>query len=434
MSRGRRKAKTKTAKRLITIHSQKGGVGKTMIALYLARKFAQQVDGGQGVRTVLLDADLTGTSLAEALPLRAPKITETGFHEFHETRDLLREISQEPGSQLPWSNPEGNRVQFLNDLLFCDPIRYGNLMDNSDFNKPSGFNKRQLLWKIADPREDDQGGNELGLLRVIPSSAMPRHIDRCIPYVYKEAATGFLENRLAQIVISLWTEDWGMGKPFDVIVIDTPPVIKGISRAVLELADDKPRTEDKCLSDVDDKTGGLSEAVRPHELRSTAIFVSSADVQDFVALTRTLDESLLRWSKNAESSRKGRSASKVISEDRVRLLLNRIPAVGVETGNGLQLLKERYTIVNYYTEQYLQYHSPQYGSLKRASRGKNALTPSPLAAKEDRTFTITVDEVLGAMYVGRLQMERFLYSGEIDEGIEGLGALYRSLSNEHPEP
>ena len=84
-------SETKPKKTLITVHSQKGGVGKTLISLYLARRLAEPTTSHGGeLRTVLIDADLTGTSLADVLGLEAPK-RSGGFHDVNRTIDLLRE-------------------------------------------------------------------------------------------------------------------------------------------------------------------------------------------------------------------------------------------------------------------------------------------------------------------------------------------------------
>jgi hypothetical protein len=46
--------------RIYTIHSQKGGVGKTSIALALAG-----MTGARGKKTLIIDADMTGASVAD---------------------------------------------------------------------------------------------------------------------------------------------------------------------------------------------------------------------------------------------------------------------------------------------------------------------------------------------------------------------------------
>lgn len=59
-------------RRLITVHSQKGGVGKTIIAIYVARQLTELYANENKMKTVLIDADLTGTSIADVLELVDP--------------------------------------------------------------------------------------------------------------------------------------------------------------------------------------------------------------------------------------------------------------------------------------------------------------------------------------------------------------------------
>jgi hypothetical protein len=143
---------TPATKWLVTIHSQKGGVGKTLIALYLARKFAQDSDGHQGKPTVLVDADLTGTSLAEAIHLQAPHPEEGGFLTIEETRSCLRHVSTRPGDNTLWSAATVRKPNLLNDILFCDPLLYHQLVD--DDTGPTGFKREHLLWRVEDPSAD----------------------------------------------------------------------------------------------------------------------------------------------------------------------------------------------------------------------------------------------------------------------------------------
>jgi hypothetical protein len=57
--------------RCASFHSVKGGVGKSTLSYLVTRLLGERVKDGE--RVALVDADLTGTSLADALPLRAPR-------------------------------------------------------------------------------------------------------------------------------------------------------------------------------------------------------------------------------------------------------------------------------------------------------------------------------------------------------------------------
>jgi len=109
-------------------------------------------------------------------------------------------------------------------------------MEEGEKNQHPLFKKRHLLWRVDDTYESTDG-YELDRLRVIPSSSLPRHVAQCLPHIYKETAIAFLQRRLMETVRSLWckTDAWDGDGPFDVVVIDTPPVLQGVSWAALQL-------------------------------------------------------------------------------------------------------------------------------------------------------------------------------------------------------
>ncbi len=402
------KEKTKV-KRLVTIHSQKGGVGKTLIALYLARKFAQKGEGGLGLRTVLIDADLTGTSLAEAVPLVSPSFATNDFFTLEETQARFREISQAIKPSQRWPNPSKNRIKFLNDVLFCDPIRYGRFIEKTEGDQDPLFKRRHLLWRVDELRESNTPDFEFGLLRAIPSSGLPRHIAQCIPYVYKETATEFLGRRLTDVVVSLWSGDWDGGTPFDTIIIDTPPVLTGVSHAVMGLRD----------SLAEHKANSASYPKLDFEIKHTALFLSSADLQDLTALGRRFDEILADKETKANESVPGTGhPSEVLAPTRFLLVLNRIPQTMVELpGFAIKpgesprvILKDRATILQYYSSGLELMHKASSKEMKRITRRKNSKELPPLLADPKRTFPIQFSEDLATVYVGELQSKKFLYS------------------------
>ncbi|MFH0822196.1 MAG: P-loop NTPase [Pseudomonadota bacterium] len=409
----------KATKRLITIHSQKGGVGKTLIALYLARKFAQQEEGVLGLRTVLVDADLTGTSLAEAVPLCAPKPDGAEFFNLEATHDELRKISEVQHPSRPWPNPETNRIKFLNDILFSDPIRYNKFMEKDEKKQHPNFRKRHMLWKVDERAgADDDTALELDRLRVIPSSGLPRHVARCVPYIYKETATAFLRRRLVEVVLSLFNEKWDGTDPFDVIVIDTPPVLHGVSRAVLELHD-AVATEKNSFQDR-----GKSF---PH-LTHSALLMSSADRQHVVATVRALDDLLFHREEAAPGSRKGNPMQEGTPADlRLLLVINRIPenkevslpeyVVPAGTSSTVTL-KDSALARQHYACVYESLYSPRCAALRRPHEAKeNSAFHSlpPFFAEPERTFTVPLSSDLAGIYADDLGMKKYLYSQEIED-------------------
>ncbi len=110
--------------RLHTFCSVKGGVGKTTLAIVCAKILA-----AQGRVPVLLDCDLTGTSLADGLNLRAPKVAlhEDGSIDFEapstgaelsvdESRSLVKMRQARLQEDDRWKDRQ-HPPPFLNDIL-----------------------------------------------------------------------------------------------------------------------------------------------------------------------------------------------------------------------------------------------------------------------------------------------------------------------------
>lgn len=251
-----------TSKYLVTIHSQKGGVGKTLIALYLARRFVEGLQplppgkdwAPDGLRTVLIDGDLAGTSLADVLPLSTRTLNGSKL-----TAD---EVDSYLGTSYQgWDR--NARLAFLNRYLFCDPWHYGRFQEENP-GALDGFGMQHLLWWPEDRFRD--------WLAVIPASAFPVDIAEGIPHIFKEDITHFLHKRLTDLVLALWV---GKGvKSFDVVVIDTPPTLYGVSRVVLDLHWTLPKA--------------LAHTDRSYTAVTGIVLVNGPDTQDLVASIRAL--------------------------------------------------------------------------------------------------------------------------------------------------
>src|SRR5437868_4597375 len=76
-----------------SIHSVKGGIGKSTLAVYIALR--QALDRPQAA-VYLVDLDLTGTSLGDALPLWAPRWDHQGSQE-----QPLLNLDNAPDGYLP---------------------------------------------------------------------------------------------------------------------------------------------------------------------------------------------------------------------------------------------------------------------------------------------------------------------------------------------
>lgn len=202
--------------RCCSFHSVKGGVGKSTLATWTALHAAQAAVGTPPV--YLIDMDLTGTSLADVLPVLAPSFglpptadldlrrAPQGFLTPEETRERCEKRREAGGP-----GPRG--VPFLNDyLLFATP----------DWEEGADADPASLLWRL------EQGPAHL---RVLPSSALPEDLERILAVVFDENHSGFLESRLEYLLAALTPPE---GEAC--VIFDTPPTIPGLSRAILSLA------------------------------------------------------------------------------------------------------------------------------------------------------------------------------------------------------
>lgn len=252
--------------RCASFHSVKGGVGKSTLSYLVARLLAE--DGP----VVLVDADLTGTSLADVLPLRAPRWNGIG------AEDLLP-LDRQPDDWSPFdpqcqhltsraSLSDGHRrvVPLLNDFLLWAKGRYDATED---------VDPRALFWKLP------EGDPLVDKLFVVPSSALPNDLAQIMPLIYDELHAAYLESRLE------WLLHWLLEKTgVRTVVFDTPPTIPGLSRAVLSMAMRLPLhvalAEDDCT---------------PRELTQeytskidwTPFLVVTTDIQDLRAAERWLE-------------------------------------------------------------------------------------------------------------------------------------------------
>lgn len=107
------------AVRVYCFASTKGGVGKSTLAVYAARVLAMD----PARRALVLDADFTGTSLADGLALCAPLLPEgEDGHLLLNATTPTRRLSPEESRALRDERaelglPGARRVPFLNDLL-----------------------------------------------------------------------------------------------------------------------------------------------------------------------------------------------------------------------------------------------------------------------------------------------------------------------------
>lgn len=252
--------------RCYSFHSVKGGVGKSTLSVVTAVALA---DAHPNARVYLVDMDLTGTSLADALPLEAPRWdgigpqdpidlrqSSGGFLEGNDTRLRIEERGAANAERAPVGVP------FLNDHLLFTPPRW-----EADKDVPP----RAVSWRLVQGPEN---------LCVLPSSALPRDLARALPVIYDEEHAAFLEGRLEYLLTALLDEG---GDVF--VVFDTPPTIPGLSRSVLSLALRLAREPKASLS----ADGFMPQALREAPVTWDALLVATQDYQDIRAAARWLD-------------------------------------------------------------------------------------------------------------------------------------------------
>lgn len=200
--------------RTITLHvfcSAKGGVGKSTLAVTTARLLAND-----GRTCVVLDADLTGTSLADGLRLRAPEVARgpdgnLNFDAPPTGRHLTRAdtIAQRNARKdMEW---EGHppAPPFLNDILIYQKG------DDSECQVEA------LLWRHEDP--DDR-------VLYLPSSPFQTEISIALGWLYREQPFAWL-SRLMWLLEGMSEQM----KTLSDVVIDLPPGLFGFAHEALVL-------------------------------------------------------------------------------------------------------------------------------------------------------------------------------------------------------
>jgi len=213
--------------RAIHIHafcSVKGGVGKSTLATATAKLLAQRSDR----KVVLIDADMTGTSLADGLRLRAPRVrmredgsmdllaeSPAGPHYSRsETSKLIRDRGLAKWDQFP------PPPVFLNDILTYDPI--------DEFTDPVETIPEcviePLLWKHE--KEDGVG--------YLPSSPMRQDVATALTWLFDQANR---TNPYPWVRRMSWLFHGMRGQipKLTDIVVDLPPGLVGFPHEMLML-------------------------------------------------------------------------------------------------------------------------------------------------------------------------------------------------------
>lgn len=250
---------------LVTIHSQKGGTGKTTLALLLQCALAEWKPP---LSSVVIDLDLTGTTPADALQLRAFPSGGRRRLSVERTRRAA------DGSMSCWQSS----VAYINYWLFSPPpVR--------ESTHPR-FRLRDYVWSIG-----SAAGTECGL---VPSSRHPDDIREAMEAIHYDDATELLSMRLESFVREMLGMQDGAGaaqdrdiKPYDVVIVDTSPTLFGSSRVAYKL---------HRFLHTETETAATSDAVHHDSVRDVAIHVMGPDLQSVrgsLGLFRGLEHELL---------------------------------------------------------------------------------------------------------------------------------------------
>jgi len=172
--------------RIYTIHSQKGGIGKTSIAIAIAG-FAAIF---HNKNALIIDADLTGTSLLDVL-----------------------------------ESPSKEQPPYFNELILAKPDQFAKFtpITSGELKKKSHTNMSHFYQKEPNYNK----------ICYMPSSPHFDDILKIIPLISQEDYLHFFRHRLEDIIVTATMDQ------FEVIIIDHPPGLFGISTASLNMVLDQ---------------------------------------------------------------------------------------------------------------------------------------------------------------------------------------------------
>jgi hypothetical protein len=173
--------------RIYTLHSQKGGVGKTSIALAIAGFAAFHNDK----KALIIDADLTGTSLL----------------------DIPRMVGNDD-------------KPYFNNLILAKPSEFEKHTPiiSDQAKEKAAESMSRLCWNI--PKGD-------GKIFCMPGSPLAKDMQEIVPLISQEDHLKFFRHRLEDVLVTATLAD------FEVIIVDHSPGLLGLSKSSLLMVIDQ---------------------------------------------------------------------------------------------------------------------------------------------------------------------------------------------------
>ena len=173
--------------RIYTLHSQKGGVGKTSIAIAIAGLAAIHNDK----KTLIIDADFTGTS-------------------FLDIPDMIKD----------------DKKGYFNDFILAKPSEFERYtpITSGKINEKIKESKNKFCWNVPD-------GD--GKIFCMPGSVLAKDMQKIIPLISQEDHLRFFRHRLEDILVTATMAG------FEVIIIDHSPGLLGLSKSSLFMVVDQ---------------------------------------------------------------------------------------------------------------------------------------------------------------------------------------------------
>ena len=166
--------------RIYTLHSQKGGVGKTSVALALAG-----ISGARGKKTLFIDADMTGASIADV-----------------------------PGMECEIGNEK-----WFNELILTNPNEFAIITSLTSASPVSEDMKLEAKYCRKTTKHES--------VSFIPSSASPEAVEAVVPLIAQEDHLHFFRHRIEDIIAA------AIRTGFEVIILDHSPGLFGLKTAGL---------------------------------------------------------------------------------------------------------------------------------------------------------------------------------------------------------